>query len=367
MFCPWCKNKIDDKEIYCSNCGKRIPTETDHKSVEKKHVAKHNNIVLKAMLAGVLVIGLGLVGKQWITVGRSQGASESNVVGSGDQISQKQISGICESEIAGQQEYKLILTAQDEENDRTYGDAVYSFTIEYDEDTNDYSGSLDITKNGKKNHVVTGENVDPDILTNGDTMFYITGDDSMVMTVHQYDLLSESEEIVFSEDTEEGLFLIGCYNEKLYYVLDQEMGVFCSFDLKHRKNERLAEDVEAGTVIQKGKYFYMHPYNGEDDLVASWLKVYDASTESVHTISNQLCELVSVEFINDEVYYLEYTVNTTYQTLPTTVRVRRCKADGSGQTTLIESLEVSDIIEITENAIRYLDKNEEEKIKSFVP
>ena len=68
-----------------------------------------------------------------------------------------------------------------------------------------------------------------------------------------------------------------------------------------------------------------------------------------------------------EVYYLEYTVNTTYQTLPTTVRVRRCKADGSGQTTLIESLEVSDIIEITENAIRYLDKNEEEKIKSFVP
>lgn len=198
-------------------------------------------------------------------------------------------------------------------------------------------------------------------------MFYITGDDSMVMTVHQYDLLSESEEIVFSEDTEEGLFLIGCYNEKLYYVLDQEMGVFCSFDLKHRKNERLAEDVEAGTVIQKGKYFYMHPYNGEDDLVASWLKVYDASTESVHTISNQLCELVSVEFINDEVYYLEYTVNTTYQTLPTTVRVRRCKADGSGQTTLIESLEVSDIIEITENAIRYLDKNEEEKIKSFVP
>ena len=38
MFCPWCGKKIDDTAIYCENCGRKISTDANRVSDEKKCV-----------------------------------------------------------------------------------------------------------------------------------------------------------------------------------------------------------------------------------------------------------------------------------------------------------------------------------------
>ena len=64
MFCPWCGKKIDDTAIYCENCGRKISTDANRVSDEKKCVTSQKSHFLLILIVAIFVVGLGIVGIQ---------------------------------------------------------------------------------------------------------------------------------------------------------------------------------------------------------------------------------------------------------------------------------------------------------------
>lgn len=371
MFCPWCGKKIDDTAIYCENCGRKISTDANCVSDEKKCVTSQKSHFLLILIVAIFVVGLGIVGIQLFydeDVEESSNTNNSNenneVLTSYVNETETSVQSIVEESNEEQQNYKRILASENDEKDRSYEDTVFSFSSEYDEDKGIVFGSLYITQNGRESHVITKEYLDPFILTNGTSIYYSICNNNMTATVYKYDVSSDNEEIIFSVNTEDGLSLAGYYDERIYYIVDLDPGKLCVYDLKKREKQQIAENVTH--VTQNEQYFYLMPYYG-DAGGTSCLNVYDASTGTENVISSNLCLMGPVEYIDDAVFYLEYTDNSDYHMFPTTIRVKKCKADGSEQTTLLESLDVTEVLEISEEFVRYEDGNGNEKVRSFTP
>lgn len=182
--------------------------------------------------------------------------------------------------------------------------------------------------------------------------------------VYKYDTQSGHKEVLFSEEDLKEIFLIGYYGEKLYYTIDREYADFCSFDLRKQEKEKLTEDVAARMIIQKGPYFYLKP-SIEEERPEEWLKVYDASKGSLNTISDRHCDWIPIQYIDDEIYYLEYMEKYYDYNNIANMKVKKCSPDGTDQVTLLESFEAWSVFQLAKDHVIFEDRHSIINVKNF--
>lgn len=156
------------------------------------------------------------------------------------------------------------------------------------------------------------------------------------------------------------LMLAGCYGGRLYYVKAEYTAEincpFYSYSLNTKKSKKIVKN-NSGIVKQYGKYFVMHPAAG--DICPLPYTIYNAKTgkASIFTKKGEI-----YFYKKNRIYYAEFIKETgpAYS-----FAIKRMDMDGKYKKTLAKISNVSSIIELTDEYVKYSDTNYREHIKKF--
>lgn len=252
-------------------------------------------------------------------------------------------------------------TSAYDKSERTVGGAEFASYYNNSKRTNIFS----VTVDGKKTNLTVLNGADPDIITNGNTIYYhkliknadiiykTTVKNSTPVTIYKKSASKLNGSYV-------SIDFIGYYKNSIYFTKGYEEYVY-RIDVKTGKCKKIASN--AGETIQNGRYFLLQP--GMDELYAYPSRVYDAVEETV----TKLCKKCIFDKITSKyIYYAQVKEDHGKSDghPAFTVSIKRADRDGSNKKTLVSDLAVGYVKDITSTYVEYvIFKNNEEVTKKY--
>ena len=158
-----------------------------------------------------------------------------------------------------------------------------------------------------------------------------------------------------------GVDLIGLYKNVVYYIVDVPEGQLYRFSLSRKKAKKIKV---SGTTFSIGsqnrKYFVFSDGTGAG---YSYIGVYNAAKGKFKKIAKLPKEPVRWTITSKYIYFAELTKGNTFTGKSYTIRVRRYQFSSGKTKTLIKSLKVKSILELTSKSITYVNYSGKTKAK----
>lgn len=260
-----------------------------------------------------------------------------------------------ESQMEEENRYQCILTSAEETSERTLGNQIFSWDTYYDNESGTW-GEIYVTENEETSLLLAEKNLSPTIVTNGIDIFYSALDYELAeAAVYRRSIKDGTGEELFSVQGVDSYFSLAGYdNSVIYYIRGLDPGVFCGYEITAEETTVFAENVT--NAQQNNQFFYLEAYGGDAGNASEW-RVFNASNGTVNLITEHRCRLGrdTQEITENAVYYLEYMDEEIYHQTPVQVSLMRCAADGSNPEILINNLEITEVIFLSENEIDFKD------------
>lgn len=252
--------------------------------------------------------------------------------------------------------YKTIIASSENISERTAGNITFSYNSRYINGIGTY-GSIYYNVGGQQKLLVSMKGLGSQIVTNGtDVFFYTCGDGRASLYSRKLsDTVNTRLFEILVDDTFE---LVGTYNNNLYYIKGLDPGKLCRYSLSTKKHKVLANNTTSAKQVNQ--YFYLTPYRGDAGPVT--LKIYNAKTGKTKLVTKNMDWYY---LVGNYVYYTEYRDMKGLFYSPYKISVKRCKLNGSGTKTLVDSIKVKNVLEVTAKKIVYIDQNGNRKQKSY--
>ena len=237
-------------------------------------------------------------------------------------------------------------------NERTVNGAVFSWN-------NSVSGSsLYATKNGKT-FSLTSSTASGELLSNGSVAYFFEkGTNQKKLVFYKTNLTTGKKTKIVSFKTSypyvTNLILVG---KNLYFTHGEVEGDFSRINLSIKKYRKIKEYVTFFT--KHGQYFLLSDGTGAG---YSYLGSYDTKSGKYKKIISKPIQWFEK---NNKVYIVVVKSGNNYSGNPYTIKIVRYNLKTGKSKTIVNSLTVKRIIELTNTYIKYINSNGTEKTLKF--
>ena len=255
--------------------------------------------------------------------------------------------------------YKTVpVSTSCEEADRTVRGAIFSSVY----NTSSGNFSLSVEKDGATK-TITDAATGGTVISNGSVVYYVSKKSGRYV-LYKADLNKGTVKRIgkLTSRGHYGADLLGLYKNTILYIVDSPEGSLAAFDLKSKKARTIhvGEAFTQGT--QHGKYFVLADGTGAG---YSYLGVYNAANGTFRRIAKLPKEPLIWYSTSKYVYFAELKSGNTFSGKPYTICVRRYRYATKKTKTLIRSLKVKYVTDISSKKLTYVTAGGKTKTKKW--